>query len=52
MTEEPRTQVVRPTTEGKVIKVMNGKSSIDKSRSQFSSSRKNMWLFLNLNYLI
>lgn len=45
--EEPQMQVVRPTTEGKVIKVVDGRSAVEPrkapsvvDKSSFSSSRK------------
>ena len=43
--EEPRMQIVRPTTEGKVIKVVDGRSAVEtgvpkKTQSVAGSRRK------------
>ena len=42
--EQPRMQIVKPTTEGKVIKVVDGKSSIEPNKSVKgqASDRKSM----------
>lgn len=36
--EEPRMQIVKPTTEGKVIKVIDGRSALENSKGLKGSS--------------
>ena len=38
--DEPRMQIVKPTTEGKVIKVIDGRSSVEQKNLKPQSERK------------